>query len=48
MRVSQTFARDEVREEVIPVYMGLIKQIDDQLGRAVRFMRGARPAGQHA
>ena len=38
-RVAQTFARDEVREEVIPVYMGLIKQIDDQLGRLFAFMR---------
>lgn len=37
-RVSNTFARDEVREEVIPVYMGLIKQIDDQLGVLFRFM----------
>ena len=35
---AQTFARDEVREEVIPVYMGLIKQIDDQLGRLFRFL----------
>jgi arylsulfatase A-like enzyme len=31
-RVSQVFSRDEVRREVIPVYMGLIKQIDDQMG----------------
>ncbi|WP_170329014.1 alkaline phosphatase family protein [Ruegeria arenilitoris] len=31
-RVSQAFARDEVRDAVIPVYMGLIKQIDDQMG----------------
>ena len=38
-RVSKAFARDEVREEVIPVYMGLIKQIDDQLGRLFRFMQ---------
>ena len=36
--VSQTFAREEVREEVIPVYMGLIKQIDDQLGVLFRFL----------
>ena len=39
LRVSQTFAREEVREEVIPVYMGLIKQIDDQLGRLFRFLQ---------
>ena len=31
-RVSRTFSRDDVRAEVIPVYMGLIKQIDDQMG----------------
>jgi arylsulfatase A-like enzyme len=37
-RVSQAFSRDEVRNEVIPVYMGLIKQIDDQLGVLFRFM----------
>jgi len=38
-RVSRAFARDEVRNEVIPVYMGLIKQIDDQLGVLFGFMR---------
>lgn len=37
-RVSKSFARDEVRQNVIPVYMGLIKQIDDQLGRLFRFL----------
>jgi arylsulfatase A-like enzyme len=36
--VSKTFSRDEVRAEVIPVYMGLIKQIDDQMGVLFRFM----------
>ncbi len=36
--VSNVFSREEVREEVIPVYMGLIKQIDDQLGLLFRFM----------
>jgi arylsulfatase A-like enzyme len=41
-RVAKTFARDEVREEVIPVYMGLIKQIDDQLGRLFAFMQERR------
>ncbi len=35
---SQTYARDEVREIVIPVYMGLVKQIDDHLGRLFDFM----------
>lgn len=30
---SKNFARDEVRENVIPAYMGLITQIDAHLGR---------------
>ena len=30
---SECFARDEVRETVIPTYMGLIRQIDDHLAR---------------
>jgi arylsulfatase A-like enzyme len=38
LRVARAFAREEVRAEVIPVYMGLIKQIDDQLGLLFRFM----------
>ena len=33
MEVSTTFSRDEVREAVLPAYMGLIRQIDDHLGR---------------
>lgn len=37
-RVSHAFARDEVRHEVVPVYMGLIKQIDDQMGVLFRFL----------
>lgn len=37
-RVSRAFAKDEVRERVIPCYMGLIKQIDDQLGILFSFM----------
>ncbi|MBF9030478.1 sulfatase-like hydrolase/transferase [Rhodobacterales bacterium HKCCE3408] len=32
-RIAQAFQRDEVRAKVIPAYMGLIKQADDQLGR---------------
>jgi len=38
-RVGQTFARDEVRETVLPAYMGLIKQIDDHLGRLFAHLR---------
>ena len=30
---SEVFSRDEVRDTVMPPYMGLIKQIDDHLGR---------------
>ena len=36
---SVTFSREEVRNTVIPVYMGLIRQIDDQLGILFRFMQ---------
>lgn len=32
-RSAKFFARDKLREKAIPAYMGLIKQIDDQLGR---------------
>ena len=31
--IGQAFSRDEVRARVIPAYMGLISQCDDQLGR---------------
>ena len=31
--IGQAFSRDDVRSSVIPAYMGLIKQCDDQLGR---------------
>lgn len=37
--VARNFSREEVRREVIPVYMGLIRQIDDQLGSLFGFMR---------
>lgn len=37
-RFSRNFSRDEVRETVIPCYMGLIKQIDDQLGKLWAFL----------
>ena len=30
-RASQVFSRDGVRDHVLPAYMGLIKQIDDQM-----------------
>lgn len=31
-KISQAFQREDVRQKVIPAYMGLIKQCDDQLG----------------
>jgi len=31
-KIAQAFQRDDVRQKVIPAYMGLIKQCDDQLG----------------
>jgi arylsulfatase A-like enzyme len=37
-RVSKAFSRDEVRDRVVPAYMGLVKQIDDQLGELFAFM----------
>lgn len=32
-KIASAFQRDDVRKKVIPAYMGLIKQCDDQLGR---------------
>lgn len=34
----RTFCRDEARETVIPVYMGMIRQIDDEIGRLMAFL----------
>jgi arylsulfatase A-like enzyme len=39
MRYSRNMARDEAREKVIPTYMGLIKQIDDQMGVLMAFLQ---------
>jgi arylsulfatase A-like enzyme len=33
------FSRDEVRSTVMPTYMGLIKQIDDHVGRLLSFLQ---------
>ncbi len=35
---SRSFAHDQVRQTVIPAYMGLVKQIDDHVGRLVAFL----------
>lgn len=37
-RIGQTFSRQDVREAVIPAYMGLIKQVDDQMGRLFKWL----------
>lgn len=39
LRFSKAFARDEVRDRVIPTYMGLIAQIDDQIGRLMSWLK---------
>jgi arylsulfatase A-like enzyme len=38
MRYSRNMARDGAREKVIPTYMGLITQIDDQMGVLMEFL----------
>jgi len=35
---SQSFSQEDVRKHVIPAYMGLVKQIDDQLGKLFAYM----------
>ena len=37
--IGQAFQRPEVLERVIPAYMGLIKQADDQMGRLFNWLR---------
>lgn len=39
LRFSRAFARDEVRDRVIPAYMGLIAQIDDEIGRLMSWLK---------
>jgi len=36
--IGQAFRRDIVRETVIPAYMGLIKQCDDEMGRLFAYL----------
>ena len=45
-RYSKTFSRDDVREAVIPAYMGLITQIDDQIGRLVTYLEESGQADE--
>ena len=37
-KIAAAFQKDEVRRKVIPAYMGLIKQCDDQLGRILQHL----------
>ena len=39
--IAAAFQRDEVRQKVIPAYMGLIKQCDDQLGVLLDYLEAA-------
>ncbi len=41
MRVSKSFSRDHIRDVVTPVYMGLIKELDDQMGRLFDYLRSS-------
>ncbi len=35
---SQNYANDEIRDIVLPAYMGLVKQVDDHIGRLMVFL----------
>ena len=37
-KVGEAFSRQDVRDAVIPAYMGLIKQADDQMGRLFKWL----------
>lgn len=37
-RICKSFSRDNVRDVVAPVYMGLIKELDDNLGRLFSYL----------
>lgn len=37
-KIARAFQREDVRQKVIPAYMGLIKQCDDQLGVLLDFL----------
>ena len=39
IRVSRAFSKKEVRDRVLPTYLGLVKQLDDHLGSLFQFMR---------
>ena len=35
---SQSYSDDEIRDIVLPAYMGLVKQLDDHIGRLMKFL----------
>lgn len=35
---SQSYANDEIRDIVLPAYMGLVRQVDDHIGRLMEFL----------
>ena len=37
-RICESFSREDVRELVAPVYMGLIKELDDNMGRLFEYL----------
>jgi arylsulfatase A-like enzyme len=39
--ISKAFHREDVRNAVIPTYMGMIKQCDDQLGRVLDYLESS-------
>jgi len=40
-RICQSFARDPLRDKVVCAYAGLVKELDDQLGRLFAYLRAA-------
>jgi len=46
MRVSESFSTQGVRETVLPAYMGLIKQIDDHLGKLFAYLEDSGKADE--
>lgn len=40
-RICKSFSRKDVRDIVAPVYMGLIKELDDQMGRLFDYLEGS-------
>jgi arylsulfatase A-like enzyme len=43
-KIAQAFQREDVRQKVIPAYMGLIKQCDDQLGLILDYLESSGQA----